>query len=487
MAYASQMQFEALRRALWVQQAHPDTVFNWQFWERAAQDPKMTSYLSNGVKAKMCETTPYVNSVGMQYIASRAQIEQACDSLRHQGGSMQLAVGLTKGNLCPPTTLTESATRAIVEALVIPPDAMWSTLMMYTKPFPPDLLQQARPCHEVLFSCKPHRPGCHYWKSMQIQVRDEIQELQPDVIVERYLDAKYYQYSPTDISDMSDYNSNATYLAESDQVITLQTMETEEFSTCASLRDNMQELMHSIPDWESETQTVNPKWLEHHQSGHLTKDPNCPVCMKEAGSKINHRRKHADRHPGIMHCDLAAFEASADGHKYCLVAAVTIEVDNVSKLLPFFIPMPKKDAVCATNALKEALLMRDNRNLHQIKGSRVTRIQADGGGEFTNKQVRDLCWEKNIVLSYSPAHQPSSNGIAERMVGMLKTTVRRMLKQANLGREWWSYACRFAGHMMREKVLGRDWTYPLFGQLVGIWRSHDKAQAKSLDDRGMVS
>ena len=158
----------------------------------------------------------------------------------------------------------------------------------------------------------------------------------------------------------------------------------------------------------------------------------------------------------------------------------------MSKLLPFFIPMPKKDAVCATAALKEALVTCDNRNLHQIKGSRVTRIQADGGGEFTNKKIQDLCWEKNIVLSYSPAHQPSSNGIAERMVGLLKTTVRRMLKQANLGREWSSYACRFAGHMMRERVLGREWTYPLFGQLVGIWKSHDKAQAKSLDDRGSV-
>ena len=42
------------------------------------------------------------------------------------------------------------------------------------------------------------------------------------------------------------------------------------------------------------------------------------------------------------------------------------------------------------------------------------------------------------------------------MVGILKSTVRRMLKQANLEREWWSYACRFAGHMMREKVLGRQ-------------------------------
>ena len=82
MAYASQMQFEVLRGALWVQQAHPDTVFNWQFWERAAQDPRMSSYLTHGVKAKMCETIPFVNSVGSQYVASRAQLEQACDSLR---------------------------------------------------------------------------------------------------------------------------------------------------------------------------------------------------------------------------------------------------------------------------------------------------------------------------------------------------------------------------------------------------------------------
>ena len=109
MAYASQMQFEVLRRAFWVQQAHPDTVFNWQFWERAAHDPKMTSYLAHGVKAKMCETTPFVNSMGTLYIASRAQIERACDSLRQQGSSMRKAISLTKVDLCTPTTEAESA------------------------------------------------------------------------------------------------------------------------------------------------------------------------------------------------------------------------------------------------------------------------------------------------------------------------------------------------------------------------------------------
>ena len=42
MAYASQMQFEMLRRALWVQQARPQTVFNWPLWEKATQDPKQS-------------------------------------------------------------------------------------------------------------------------------------------------------------------------------------------------------------------------------------------------------------------------------------------------------------------------------------------------------------------------------------------------------------------------------------------------------------
>ena len=83
-----------------------------------------------------------------------------------------------------------------LEALVIPPDAMWSTLMLYTQPFPPDLFQHARPYHEVLFSCKPHRPGCHQWHADPCRhpgvMHCDLADLQPDVIVERCLDAKYY-------------------------------------------------------------------------------------------------------------------------------------------------------------------------------------------------------------------------------------------------------------------------------------------------------
>ena len=50
MANASQMHFEVPCRALWVQQARPNVVFDEKFWEKATQDRKMTSYLGSAGK-----------------------------------------------------------------------------------------------------------------------------------------------------------------------------------------------------------------------------------------------------------------------------------------------------------------------------------------------------------------------------------------------------------------------------------------------------
>ena len=58
-----------------------------------------------------------------------------------------------------------------------------------------------------------------------------------------------------------------------------------------------------------------------------------------------------------MHLNLATFERSADGHKYCFVAAVTVEIDKLSTLMPIFVQMPKKDAVSGVAAIKEALTL----------------------------------------------------------------------------------------------------------------------------------
>ena len=63
----------------------------------------MTAFLNHGVKAKMCETAPYVNSVGTQYIAARAKVELACDSTQQQGLALSTCIGLADGVIHPAT------------------------------------------------------------------------------------------------------------------------------------------------------------------------------------------------------------------------------------------------------------------------------------------------------------------------------------------------------------------------------------------------
>ena len=103
-----------------------------------------------------CETTPFVNTVGAHYVASRAHIEQACDSLRSQGQSITTHVGLSKGDVHPVEESHQSSVKALLEHV----NETWSTMVMRTRPFSDDLFQHIHPSHQVFLSCKPHRPGC---------------------------------------------------------------------------------------------------------------------------------------------------------------------------------------------------------------------------------------------------------------------------------------------------------------------------------------
>ena len=125
---------------------------------------------------------------------------------------------------------------------------------------------------------------------MQQDINADIEELQPDVIVERYLDAKYYHYDPKDIYELGDYNVYAENLAESDDIVTLNSIEADECSATASLNDNFQELKKTFPEWDQDTKAIHPQWLEHHQSGHLTKGPGCPACMGQQDQSLSKER-----------------------------------------------------------------------------------------------------------------------------------------------------------------------------------------------------
>ena len=187
---------------------------------------------------------------------------------------------------------------------------------------------------------------------------------------------------------------------------------------------------------------MHPKWLEHHQSGHLTKDQQCPVCMEEAGSKVAHRRKKGDRQPGIMDVDLAAFEASADGNMYCLAAAVTIELGQRSPSYCLSSFQCRRRTLSVHPAIKEALI--SVKTAIYIKSLVLELCESKQMAEVisTIRSSRTYAGTRTLFCPFLQRHQLSSNGIAERMVGILKSIVRQMLKQAHLEREWWSYACR---------------------------------------------
>ena len=162
----------------------------------------------------------------------------------------------------------------------------WSAIVMRTNPFPSDLFKDTHLHHRVLLSTKPHRPGCHQWRPACSIMIEEVHQLNPDVIVECYLDAKYYRYDPEELSDFVDFNANLANLVEEDNVVTVENAVVDEYNLCPCVDENFKEVDNSCPSWEPNTEAVHPKWIEHHQSGCLTKDKNCPICVEEAGRRV---------------------------------------------------------------------------------------------------------------------------------------------------------------------------------------------------------
>ena len=105
---------------------------------------------------------------------------------------------------------------------------------------------------------------------------------------------------------------------------------------------------------------------------------------------------------------------------------------------------------------------------------------------LTRRQVLDLRICADETMDTKPTHQPQSNGVAEQLVGLAKQRNRRLLLAAELPDLHWGYAMRFAAEMLRHKAPGFPRHVPTFGEEVGMWRSHDKKQAKSAHRKGAV-
>eukprot|EP00971_Amphidinium_carterae_P063377 1254242-Amphidinium_carterae.1 len=100
-------------------------------------------------------------------------------------------------------------------------------------------------------------------------------------------------------------------------------------------------------------------------------------------------------------------------------------IDGAAAVMPFSLPLRNKSSKIVAQHMVEVILWLRNlpKTLHLVE-ARVIRVISDEGGEFTSDVIKQKLLAIGVTQSFSPSHQPQSNGLAERMVGLMKTTRR---------------------------------------------------------------
>ena len=130
-------------------------------------------------------------------------------------------------------------------------------------------------------------------------------------------------------------------------------------------------------------------------------------------------------------------------------------------------PMITKRAEEVTKVVMEFILKL------RMDGYYVNRIHTDLGHEFMG-YFKKWTQQRGIALTRTPGDDPQSNGRAEVAVQSLKTQVRRTLRSAGVGSEWWPWALRYVNEMNRAYRTDRRPDWPSFLQEVLVrkrtWR-----------------
>ena len=211
------------------------------------------------------------------------------------------------------------------------------------------------------------------------------------------------------------------------------------------------------------------QWEQRERDGHMPKIPGCPVCVEEHGAVVHHFGSTSSSLHSL-HLDTRCWgDLSLDGKRYFVVAGFRVQHEDKIIIVLFFIPMDNKSGPVVS---QDAFWLIDYtqytascKQLQAFHGSKVLRVLSEQGTEFVNQYFH---------LSTSPAHQPQTNGVAERLFGLAKQRTRRLLLASTLPDVYWIYAMRFA-EMLRHKALGFPWNVPACGEEVGIWRSRQGA------------
>ena len=114
----------------------------------------------------------------------------------------------------------------------------------------------------------------------------------------------------------------------------------------------------------------------------------------------------------------------------------TVFLDDATERSVVFFLHKKSDL---TKSLSEYKAVVEN-----ILNRRMQRIRLDKAGEHIWHEIRSFASQHGILMEYSPAYAPQSNGSAERLLQELWKVARTFLSESGLNQNLWAEAISHA-------------------------------------------
>ena len=206
-----------------------------------------------------------------------------------------------------------------------------------------------------------------------------------------------------------------------------------------------------------------------HGYDHLSRDSTCEFCKKAIGPLYRHLNNKygmsiSDQTPTLSFDFSGPHPVAVTGARFMLL--FVWRLGSVRLLWAFAVPGKTKE--CVRSCLNDVVA-----ELNTYTGGSkppVLRIHSDQAREFLSQAVMEWLMHHNIKQTFTSTNDPSSNGVAERWIDLVKVKATVLLASRYLPTTFWCYAVPWVAYTYNQKTLGQTpkKSIPEFGQLILI-------------------
>ncbi len=171
--------------------------------------------------------------------------------------------------------------------------------------------------------------------------------------------------------------------------------------------------------------------------------PTCEPCLHGKQHAVISRtpQQRAQKPLELIHSDSAGpFPPSISGYTYFIVY-----IDDFTRMGWIYLLKSKSaDDVCE-------VFIQFKAEVETATGLSIQRFRCDNGtGEYDNNQFRGILAKAGTILEPSAPYTQHQNGVSERRIRIIVEMVMCMLKDAQLGKEFWAEGASTASYIVNR-------------------------------------